>query len=52
MGAETVVELEYNGAEILCLYQGSFEGQRGEDIKFAIDQSKVLFFNEVGKKMT
>ena len=51
LGAETVVELDYNGAEILCLYQGSFDGQRGEDIKFAIDQSKVLFFNEDGNKM-
>ena len=52
LGAETVVELDYNGEEILCLYQGSFNGQRGEDIKFAIDQSKVLFFNEDGNKMT
>jgi len=51
LGAETVVELDYNGAEILCLYQGSFDGQRGDDIKFAIDQSKVLFFNEDGNKM-
>ena len=51
LGAETVIELDYNGAEILCLYQGSFDGRRGEDIKFAIDQSKVLFFNEDGNKM-
>ena len=52
LGAETVVELDYNGAEILCLYQGSFDGQRGDDIKFAIDQSKVLFFNKDGNKMS
>ena len=51
LGAETVVELDYNGSEILCLYQGSFDGRRGEDIKFTIDQSKVLFFNEDGNKM-
>ena len=51
LGAETVVELEYNGIEMLSLYQGSFDGQSGESIKFAIDQSKVLFFNEEGNKM-
>jgi len=36
---------------MLCLYQGSFDGQRGDNIKFAIDQSKVLFFNEDGNKI-
>ncbi|MDA8668607.1 hypothetical protein N9M26_03005 [Alphaproteobacteria bacterium] len=51
LSTETVVELEYNGIEMLCLYQGSFDGQRGDNIKFAIDQSKVLFFNEDGNKM-
>jgi len=51
LGAETVVELEYNGIEMLSLYQGSFDGQRGDNIIFAIDQSKVLFFNEDGNKM-
>ncbi len=51
LGAETVVELDYNGTEILSLYQGSFDGQRGQDIKFGIDNSKVLFFNEQGKRV-
>ena len=51
LSTETVVELEYNGIEMLCLYQGSFDGQRGDNIKFAIDQSKILFFNEDGNKM-
>jgi len=51
LGAETVVELDYNGTEILSLYQGSFDGQRGQDIKFGIDNSKVLFFNEQGMRV-
>ena len=51
LGAETVVELDYNGTEILSLYQGSFDGQRGQDIKFGIDNSKVLFFNEQGMRI-
>jgi len=51
LGAETVVELEFNGTEILSLYQGSFDGQRGQDIKFDIDNSKVLFFNEQGMRV-
>jgi multiple sugar transport system ATP-binding protein len=48
LGAETVVELEYNGLEILSLYQGLFQGVRGDEIKFAIDNSKVLFFDDKG----
>tara|TARA_A200000159_G_scaffold104190_1_gene96881 strand:- start:41 stop:1051 length:1011 start_codon:yes stop_codon:yes gene_type:complete len=48
LGAETVVELEYNGLEILSLYQGLFQGERGDEINFAIDNSKVLFFNDKG----
>ena len=51
LGAETVVELDYNGTEILSLYQGSFDGQRGQDIKFSIDNNKVLFFNEQGMRV-
>tara|TARA_A100001015_G_scaffold157854_1_gene175185 strand:+ start:697 stop:1704 length:1008 start_codon:yes stop_codon:yes gene_type:complete len=51
LGAETVVELDYNGTEILSLYQGSFDGQRGQDIKFGIDNNKVLFFNEQGMRV-
>ena len=51
LGAETVVELNYNGTEILSLYQGSFDGQRGQDVKFAIDESKVLFFDDKGIKV-
>jgi len=51
LGAETVVELNYNGIEILSLYQGSFDGQRGQDVKFAIDESKVLFFDDKGIKV-
>ena len=46
LGAETVVEVEYNGIEILSLYQGIFQGNRGQEIKFAIDNSKILFFND------
>ena len=48
LGAETVVELEYKGLEILSLYQGLFQGARGDEIKFAIDNSKVLFFDDKG----
>ena len=48
LGAETVVELEYKGLEILSLYQGLFQGVRGDEIKFAIDNSKVLFFDDKG----
>jgi hypothetical protein len=33
------------------LYQGSFDGQRGQDIKFGIDNNKVLFFNEQGMRV-
>ncbi len=51
LGAETVVELDYNGTEILSLYQGSFDGQKGQEVKFAIDSSKVLFFDEKGVKV-
>ena len=51
LGAETVIELDYNGTEILSLYQGSFGGQRGQDVKFAIDESKVLFFDDKGIKV-
>ena len=42
------MELEYNGLEILSLYQGLFQGERGDEINFAIDNSKVLFFNDQG----
>lgn len=52
LGAETVIVLDYNQTEILCLYQGAFDGQRGQTIKFAIDQSKVLFFNEKGMRLS
>ena len=52
LGAETVIVLDYNQTEILCLYQGAFDGQRGQTIKFAIDQSKVLFFNEIGMRLS
>lgn len=51
LGAETVVEVEYNGVEILSLYQGIFQGNRGQEIKFAIDNSKVLFFNDNGVRV-
>ena len=51
LGAETVVEVEYNGIEILSLYQGIFQGNRGQEIKFAIDNSKVLFFNDNGVRV-
>ena len=51
-GADTVIVLDYNQTEILCLYQGAFDGQRGQTIKFAIDQSKVLFFNEKGMRLS
>ena len=48
LGAETVVELDFNGAEILSLYQGAFQGQKGDKVNFAIDQNKILFFDEKG----
>ena len=48
LGAETVVELDFNGVEILSLYQGAFQGQKGDKVNFAIDQSKILFFDEKG----
>ena len=51
LGAETVVEVEYNGVEILSLYQGIFQGNRGQEIKFAIDNSKLLFFNDNGVRV-
>ena len=51
LGAETIVEVEYNGVEILSLYQGIFQGNRGQEIKFAIDNSKVLFFNDNGVRV-
>lgn len=51
LGAETVVEVEYNGIEILSLYQGIFQGNRGQEIKFAIDNSKILFFNDNGVRV-
>ena len=51
LGAETVVEVEYNGIEILSLYQGIFQGNRGQEIKFAIDNSKLLFFNDNGVRV-
>ena len=51
LGAETVVEVEYNGVEILSLYQGIFQGNRGQEIKFAIDNSKLLFFNDNGARV-
>lgn len=52
LGAETVIGLEFKKTEILCLYQGAFDGQRGQEIKFAIDQNKVLFFNENGMRLS
>ena len=51
LGAETVGEVEYNGVEILSLYQGIFQGNRGQEIKFAIDNSKLLFFNDNGVRV-
>ena len=51
LGAQTVVEVEYNGVEILSLYQGIFQGNRGQEIKFAIDNSKLLFFNDNGVRV-
>ena len=51
LGAETIVEVEYNGAEILFLYQGIFQGERGQEINFSIDNSKLLFFNDHGVKV-
>ena len=43
-----MVELDFNGAEILSLYQGTFQGQRGDKVNFAIDPNKILFFDEKG----
>ena len=43
-----MVELDYNGVEILSLYQGAFQGQKGDKVNFAIDQNKILFFDEKG----
>ena len=51
LGAETVVELDFNGAEILSLYQGAFQGQKGDKVNFAIDQNKILFFDEKGMRV-
>ena len=49
-GAMTIrsAVLDFNGTEILSLYQGSFKGQKGDKVNFAIDQNKILFFDEKG----
>jgi len=43
LGAETVVELEYNGIEMLCLYQGSFDGQEVRVLNLPLINLKFYF---------
>ena len=46
LGAETVIGIEYKQIELLALFQGSFKGIKGDNIKFDIDTKNILYFND------
>lgn len=46
LGAETVISIDYKNIELLALFQGIFNGNKGENIKFDINTNNILYFND------
>ena len=46
LGAETVISIDYKQIELLALFQGIFNGNKGKNIKFDINTNNILYFND------